>query len=574
MASRARNLSRPPSPCTPRAYSPSQARTRASSPRKVFGETVSPLRLKLGAAAAAILLLLLLLLVVRLAAPDTQRPVGGTTPPRELLTMPEDFKAGRVESNWAERSALFRDVGPVDTRGTTSSPVWREKFDPYFKTLQILRMASKESTSLSSIDAVALRRSIARYDRRRRRPLRAGGEGKFLGTGDGDDSSPSEEDIEKVKSCVERIKSMTQVEQAFDPYARAVWAHQLASYTPHSVDGLQTYAMGTNKLTAARLTLKDDREEDVVTGWYKPCGRGDSNETGAEWPENEIIGYQIANAIGYHFLAPAVSRDVASDGMVSMVDKQTEWPEVNQAKCRRAMEYTKLKCGAPSTEGDGHLPGIMIGWWDYLMMSSVLFPIRRHKAFGWTETLRRDTFVHSELEYVVPYHMFTVLLNNNAHNTPYHNNFRLFGGPSVTVDIDRADFERDSSVVQEEDGDPIICHICRFPRHMYQLLLKMNAKSGAPPNHRLSALVELALEHEGGGLHLGQARGERLDRRVESMVFCIDDCILRYGVENVLYDLDPTPKSIWWSILPAWFPSVLPAGKNHLFSGNYWAWWK
>eukprot|EP01104_Vermistella_antarctica_P014747 TRINITY_DN4699_c0_g1_i1.p1 TRINITY_DN4699_c0_g1~~TRINITY_DN4699_c0_g1_i1.p1 ORF type:complete len:549 (+),score=81.62 TRINITY_DN4699_c0_g1_i1:288-1934(+) len=419
------------------------------------------------------------------------------TPTENLLLLPEDKKLKDVLSSWPIRMKMFRDVEPLHVESTAMSSVWRKQFAPYFETLKLLQSEDNGSKKLV---------------------------------------------VAQLKATT---KSMTLLQQSNNPHTLALWAHLLQTGSIGDIEYMQGPDTGSTKVAAIRFALDGDGQKTSMTGWYKPCGGG------SEWPENEVIAYLISQAIGYNLVAPAVSRSFLTKDMLGVIGDKFYWPPMSKSWCYRTVEHAEKSCGP-----GGSLEGVMIGWWNHLMEGNTLFPKRSPNAFAFSEVFRQAKY-KERLHYVIPYHLFTQLVNNGYHNNPGHNNFRMFGGPIMTVDVDRAQFDVDNTP-DIDKGRAVMCSVCRFPRQMYDALCSMSAAKGVRESHRLGAVVELALSMEGGGIRLGEKRGRLLDRRVDSIVRCIDECVSRYGESEVFYEYNPTPTSWWWTVLPSWLPGKLP----------------
>lgn len=243
---------------------------------------------------------------------------------------------------------------------------------------------------------------------------------------------------------------------------------------------------------------------------FKPCTSLTEDTT------KEIVASRLDLLLQWGQTAPAITRFIP----VKELEQFVETPE------DRAAFNETLECAK-----EGYFVGPIIGWWDDLI------PIRtRNKRekmipqlIKWRSQLASQPII-AKME--SKFHAFYLLVNVLRHGKDEF--ITQSDGHLVSLDLDRARFSS-----TPELKNPAVnytwCYTCYMDKWAYDTLYHVGPIQ--PEEKRLGFLMKEMLELEPYYNKLWKRRtAEALDLRVERLLECIDDCIDRYGVENVLID--------------------------------------
>lgn len=193
----------------------------------------------------------------------------------------------------------------------------------------------------------------------------------------------------------------------------------------------------------------------------------------------------------------------------------------------------------------GHFEGPMIGWWDSLI------PIRtiNKKELNVEELLELRPGLGENLlttQMQSKYHAFYLLINILRHGK---DEFITKNGDLVSLDLDRARFQSTKPIASSA-VNYTWCFTCYMDKWVYDTFQAVGPKQ--PQATRLSYLMREILYQEDIFKDIwDDALGKALDTRVSMLLDCTDNCIRRYGVENVLLSepgdsMTPKEKVEWF----------------------------
>ena len=181
----------------------------------------------------------------------------------------------------------------------------------------------------------------------------------------------------------------------------------------------------------------------------------------------------------------------------------------------------------------GQFEGPMIGWWDSLI------PIRTmNKRELPTEDLvaLRPTLGKSPLttQMQSKYHAFYLLINILRHGK---DEFITKHGDLVSLDLDRARFQS-TKLITSNTVNYTWCFTCYMDEWVYDTFQAVGPSQ--PESKRLGYLMREVLFYEDIFINIWNSDlGVALDTRVKMLLDCVDDCISKYGKQNVLLSESP-----------------------------------
>jgi hypothetical protein len=170
----------------------------------------------------------------------------------------------------------------------------------------------------------------------------------------------------------------------------------------------------------------------------------------------------------------------------------------------------------------------MIGWWNDLVPIRTLYKKDRtlETLLGYREQLRPLPLI---AQMQSKYHAFYWLIRILRHGK---DEFVTKQGHLVSLDLDRSLFGVSPEL---RSINYTWCYTCYMDQWVYDTFQAVGPSQ--PAQNRLGFLMRdmLALEDIFEGLWDNRLSNS-LDHRVEKLLECIDDCIDRYGRQNVLID--------------------------------------
>ena len=174
----------------------------------------------------------------------------------------------------------------------------------------------------------------------------------------------------------------------------------------------------------------------------------------------------------------------------------------------------------------------MIGWWNGLT------PIRtvrkNHVEITKTDEMRQN----------LTYNLFTTQMQSKFHSFYWLINILRHGkdefitpqGDLVSLDLDRARFSYSTSPY-DLGVNFTWCYTCYFDEYVYQLFNAIGPSQLS--EFKLSSLLAESLSHEDIFKDIWDKRtGDTLDIRVRQYLQCADNCITKYGRENVILNYE------------------------------------
>merc|ERR1711974_241944 len=145
------------------------------------------------------------------------------------------------------------------------------------------------------------------------------------------------------------------------------------------------------------------------------------------------------------------------------------------------------------------------------------------------------------------YHAFYLLINILRHGK---DEFITKNGDLVSLDLDRSRFQS-SKLVTSSAMNYTWCFACYMDTWVYDTFQAVGPSQ--PEAMRLGNLMREVLLHEDIFVDIwGASLGKALNARVGMLLDCVDDCILRYGRENVLlnepYDSMTAKEKVTWFV--------------------------
>ena len=175
----------------------------------------------------------------------------------------------------------------------------------------------------------------------------------------------------------------------------------------------------------------------------------------------------------------------------------------------------------------------MIGWWNSLI------PIRtiNKKELQVEELLAlrpslKENLLPTQMQ--SKYHAFYLLINILRHGK---DEFITKDGDLVSLDLDRSRFQSTKPIASTA-VNYTWCYTCYMDKWVYDTFQSVGPSQ--PQAGRLGYLMREILQQEDIFKDIwNKALSDALDTRVSMLLGCVDDCIRRYGVDNVILN-EPT----------------------------------
>jgi len=292
-----------------------------------------------------------------------------------------------------------------------------------------------------------------------------------------------------------------------EPECHKQWANQLRTGKIVDIDMMLGFERG--KRNAFRVVF-----EDGTYGWFKTCpGEGED-------PYMEVAGYLIDMLLQFHTMAPVVTRALSV-------------PELEKvARANGRIDFLELIARTDYICGSGDVfNGVMIGWWDNV--DKAKSPIKKKGAKQeevlevrekWDELLE-ESYPIAEMP---RNHALLYLLNILQHQG--HNEFRLKDGPLILIDVDRTQF----LVSPKHDIGFGLEYLCKMDLYTYQALQEAVGKETSPDS--LGYMLLKALSIVAPEVSYTMEDAKVLQRRLDYLLYIMDNCIKEYGIENVIYE--------------------------------------
>ena len=236
----------------------------------------------------------------------------------------------------------------------------------------------------------------------------------------------------------------------------------------------------------------------------------------SEDTSKEVIASYLDQLLGFGQTAPVITRKIPVSVIESFVTPNS-FKLFNET----------LTCA----HEDGYFVGPMIGWWEGLI------PIRTVRKYK--EEIPVSLKFRNELaknlettQMQSKFHAFYLLIHILRHGK---DEFITKYGDLVSLDLDRAKFKSNSPIT----GPSINytwCYTCYLDEGVYDIFQAVGPSQS--PELRLGALMRDMLSHEDIFDNLWNPRlSFSLDERVQMLLDCIDNCIEKWGRENVLLNV-------------------------------------
>ena len=358
-----------------------------------------------------------------------------------------------------------------------------------------------------------------------------------------------------------RCLGQTDVERISDPDCRVEWMASLASSKIVGVEGMLGFGRG--KKGALKVRLQDGRE-----GWYKPCGGS------GEGPEKEVFSSALDWVLGWNRVVPVISRNVTfqelHDAILSSPPPPSRsWLDLSSPLLDRRLLIAHQTLHSCSYDG-GTFSGAMIGWWGHVapartFAKAIKFGIteneiehqlrphldhhfaaaitQNHFFFYLIDVLRPigyneyQTLSHPFDQY--PMHLFSnqsvshrafALSDRLDPSFPSHNERQreVLRPMLIALDLDRASLDDFRTTSNKRLS---ACMLCRVWKSTYQQLEQIkNNLSG------FSHAVQLVCSVDPNNPFLFRSQVRTLEDRLKDLFDCVQSCIDRYGMDQVIVD--------------------------------------